>query len=680
MVVPYYTTITDINYNHSIIRSATIDLAPESTNTHSPDKASSTLTHNQLEGSVSNVSLILNLAHKTVKIIEETSVFISKMISQTDTQTLGPTNTATTNHATSNLIRNGKSSKGFGVKKKRKFDETIIDGFAITAFKTWEDLQDELNERTSLNNSIINSNNNNNTPINSNPNITDATNNIDDTFDTNCTAHKKASSRKSKHKKNSSNSSSTSANSESSLSNNSTTIDNLHLKEGGGKNVKDKSKKSAGHSQSVSSKDKRNKSSSEKTSLKRALEAKELAEKRLSILQEKLKQEQSKNRSHDINHKPTPPIIQENYSSPQFPSSNVHIRNETHSRSNGMLGHETLPDHHQIPKQTPYSPYHINSHLQRPPESIIHQTIHNHIQTPPSPPRIHNSHSQSQHQHMKHQSLSHQASSPIVHQVNQHQSQKPSSPPPQPHPHQPHTQYPRPSQPAPHPNPIQQPNPHPPPQSMPHSHPHPHLLHQTQPSPLNPYSHTPATSMMSSMGLGSLPSPYSCPPSIYITDTISRQTSIIPPIVPSLEQSASLGPASRYGHSGVMHSVTPYTPPVPPHHSMYYPTLPTERSFIEFARSYTGPGHIGYPNMMSSFPTPSSHTTANPYNFDRWPRIPLEHQRAVSRYNSLYQSTTTIPDRSYPSYPRPPMFPAGLFVSRPQDRLVQTRAMMQSTN
>lgn len=600
-----------------------------------------------------------------------------------------PISNCSTNTTTSTTsLHNGKNSKGFcNISKKRKrYEEFIIDGFAINAFKTWEDLQDEVNERTLSKN---NNNNNNSNSSNNNNNDNSADNSI---RETNSTADRKVNS-KSKQKSSSTSATTTNSDNPNIIINASNAHNPSQLKDGGARK-KDKAKKKADAvdlqlSNSCTKDKQRNKTSSEKTTtLKRALEAKELE---LELLQEKLKQEQCKNRgnsnkNHDTN---STTNSSDHYSRPMQTPQTANPIDELHSRSSsGMLGHDLLIEPNPMPpRAAPYSPYHVNSHLHKLSPYSTNQHPMQLLNTPPSPPRSNQSQSQphhNHHHHIKHSShliQQHPQSPPIApplssqqsaqHQHQQAQSnpqhQQPSPAPPQstllppqlPHSiHQSHSQYlqrhPQLSAPQP-PLPAQ---------------PNPHLLPPHHQPPMHPYSSQPPSSMMSSMGLGPLPSPYGCPPSIYITDTISRQTSIIPPpIAPALEQASPHAQASRFGHSSVLQSITPYN--LTPHHPMYYPTLPTERSFIEFARSYTGPGHLGYPNLMSPYPSPSSTSsssiTANPYSFDRWPRVAaLDHQRAVSRYNSLYQSTSALPDRSYPaSYAsnRPPSFPAGLFVS-----------------
>lgn len=574
---------------------------------------------------------------------------------QTDATTLNQTITATTTNITNHHPSRSnsvdlKSSKSFNSKKRKKIDETILeDEWSIIAFSTLDDLKDyeaytlhEVNSRDDTantdiyNNDHIN-NNNNNISNNLNNNINSSSINKNETH---CTANDKKFNSKSKQKLSSTSTSDTTSNS--STANNDSNKNSECIKR--------KIKKSAGHSQAKF--DSKDKTSLEKTILKKAKE--------LSILQEKLKKEQSKTRNTNSNNtvkiSETNTITQEHFSSPQTPN---HVtKEEHHSRSNGLIGHDISKDSNTITKTTPYSPFHINSHLHRPNSAIPNQMqLHNPPPAPSSPPRQnqqqshlqipkHSLQRQPQHStpplapqpntHMHHQ-VPEQTTlqPPLLHQLHSPYQRTPLHATPQPMPHLPH---------------LQHPNPHQPPQ-------------------MNPYSTPPSNSIMSSMGLGTLPTPYSCPPpSIYITDTISRQTSIIPPptIAPALEPIPSSQSNGRFGQhsSSVLHSITPYSSAVPPHHSMYYPTLPTERSFIEFARSYTGPSHLAYPNLMNSFPTSAPSITANPYSFDRWPRVSLDHQRAVSRYNSLYQGA---PDRTaFSNYAtRPPSFPAGLFVSNP---------------
>lgn len=672
--------------------------------------------------------------------------------------------------------------------KKRKFEETIIDGFAIIAFKSWEDLQEEVNERKSLAASMQTSLSQQDDDSNSKCST------ANDNISSNSNRHKKSSKSSKHHRKSTHNNhygpSMASDRGQSPCD---------HAASKKKKKIKDKkemlspskvskSKNESDGSGGVSSSrddKKRNKTSSSTSSsptstasvqvnLKKALEA---TEKKLSIVQEEnylLKQEQIKNRQNietgsvanrsnnehnndndnsSIIKKSTVPdhyATISNHQHNQFMSASNVNKDGTdyHPRTNGILGqdllrHPSTDPNSAMPNQAPYSTFHINSHLHSPhrsqtqpnnPTSVIHQPLSTHQQ-----PRA--------------------TSSPKVHQVFNHQNQSSSKYPAQSAPHmqhnylhQQHTQSTTTSQPGnlqPHNQQRTSPPPHPA-YNMPNYRPqapssqlplHPQPLsshHSQQPAPIPPsplhhhlhpgYSPSTANSLMtSSMRLGALPPPYgNCPPpSLYINETISRQTSITPmtslgptaleqlAVAASAPQHHSL-PASRYNHSSIAHlqhqhhssiapynnpataaaaaaaaaAVQPYYHPALYHHHNHHPTLATERSFIEFARSYSGPGHLGYPSLMNTLPpaplpasisnmstTTSSISTANPYSLDRWPpqMATLDHhQRATaaaavaSRYNSLYQSTTTLPDRSaYANYAatRPPPYPAGLFVS-----------------
>lgn len=53
-------------------------------------------------------------------------------------------------HSNTNAVGNSRPISLKRVKKeKKRYQELVIDGFTITAFRTWEDLQDEINERIS---------------------------------------------------------------------------------------------------------------------------------------------------------------------------------------------------------------------------------------------------------------------------------------------------------------------------------------------------------------------------------------------------------------------------------------------------------------------------------------------------------------------------------------------------
>lgn len=598
------------------------------------------------------------------------------MISQAETQ-LSPATNTTTNHpsrSNSANLHHTKSSKSFNVKKRKKIDEIILeDEFAIKAFWSLEEIEEyTLQEESSKNNTanidtFDNDNNNSSNNLNIN---TNNSGNSHSNYETNCTADKKANS-KSKSKT-SSTSTSASLNSDTTPNLSTTPIVNTNNSNTDSQCLKKKIKKSAGHSQEkIDLKDKRNKPSSEKTTLKRALEAKELAEKQLSIVQEKLKKEQSKNRNRNNKSPGTNAITQEYYSIPQpqpqsQPQVHPHIsKEELHFSSNVLLGRDLLKEPTYIPKAAQYPPSNINPHLHRP-NSAIQNSMHLHDPSQPFIPR------QSQPQTIpKH--LSHTIQ-------NQAQSQHPTPPPPLPPqpptqihqhhiheqttlqpplPHQVHPKHPRAplhtaSQPITHP-PLQHPNPHQPPQ-------------------IHPYQNPPQSSIMPQMGLESFPAPYRCPPSICITNTISRQTRIIPPapIVTALEPPPvpPFQSNSRFGQhsSSALHPTNPYYH-VPSNPAMFYPSLCAERSFLEFRGSCAGLGNSMYPNLMNQF-QPFAPSTTAAYSLD-WLRTSFDpsldpYQRAARRYDSFYQPTAAIPDRAaFPGYANsnPPPFSTGTFVS-----------------
>lgn len=609
------------------------------------------------------------------------------MISQAETQISPATNTTTNHPSRSNSanLHHTKSSKTFNVKKRKKIDEVILeDEFAIKAFWTLEEIEEfTLNEESSKNNTAnidiydndnTTGSNNNNTNNNlDNINNRGNSNSNNNNYEANCTADKKAHS-KSKPKTSSTSTSasinsgttSNSSNAPIATANNSTT-DSLCLKK--------KTKKSTGHLQEkLDSKDKRNKSSSEKTSLKRALEAKELAEKELSILQEKLKKEQSKNRNRNIESPPTNTITTQEYYSIQQQQPQT-IKEEIHFSSNVLLGRDLLKDPTYIPKAAQYSQSSINSHLHRP-NSAMQNSMHLH-----DPSQSFTQRQNQQQSIPKH--LSHVLQS--QHQ-SQHSTPPPSllvQPPTQIHQHQIHEQTTlQPILPhqilAKHPratlHSAPQPMIHPPLQ-------HPNSLQPTAPThqplgppppQIHPYQNPPPTSIVPHMGLESLPSPYRCPPpSICITNTVSRQTRIIPPTPIALEP-PPIPPSfqsSRFGQhsSSVLHPANPYYPAAPS--SVYYPSLCAERSFLEFRGNCASLGHSLYPNLMNQF-HPFTPSTSSAYSLD-WLRTSFDpsidpYQRAVRRYDSFYQPTAALPDRAaFPGYANSgaPPFPTGTFVS-----------------
>lgn len=542
-------------------------------------------------------------------------------------------------------------------KKRRKlFDETIVDGFAIIAFKSWDDLQNELNER--LEDSVNSDSNNNN--INSTTlDVGKGSKNV---------GNNTASDRTNKHSKhhngiNSEHNHSSSASDSKSLT---------QLKESDGKKEKSKSssrnvpgalKEKRGKPSSkptdlaskaaatTSSEQSISSATARSTTLEQAIEAKELAEKRLSILERKLEQEQTRNR-HPVSTDQYPRETVDNNNQPR-----TKVELSPDDRINGFANRD-------IP-QPPQSPYLFSQRQTKHPMRLPYP-----MQSPPSPPQskpLNQVHDPNQPPYHLHSQAGIGQSNPMAYPYSQtlqqpnayplHSQPQPASPFHQTYPHMPRY----PSQGIPSSTPLLAQS-----QSNTQSqHPPSHLTHPYQ-LPIYPNGpHVPSPGhLMSPMGLGSLPTPYATP-SICITDTISRQTSIIPPMFDPVSSRYGSGPSSLHPTSNYPQSAL-----APPHHSMYYPTLPTERSFLEFARSYSGPSQFGYPSIMSSQNT-SANMNMGSASLDRWPRAALDHQRAISRYNNLYQSTTVLPSRaplSNYSSVRPP-FPAGLFVSIDEKKL-----------
>lgn len=527
-------------------------------------------------------------------------------------------------------------------RKKRKFEETIIDGFAITAFKTWEDLQDELNEKISLNINNANLNNNN---IGHTP---------EKKADKNDNSSSKGSS-KQKHPSSTSTSNSLNSNPNNSLLRTDLSNANANKKK---EKYKSNKKVSSGNLKELNAVKQQhgNTQSSDETTLREALEAKELAEKRLYILQEKLKEQDSSMQYNDNhcnrNNNTSDRFDQYSSTTPsqQISQDEIHLREQT-----GLLGRDLLQDPNATLQSgtLSYSPDHVNSHFHKSFSGIINQQ---NLQQPQSESR------DSLAQPPRHL-FPPQPTLPITGQPQNPQAprslnpQQTYRPPPTPQMHAPYLN-----------------------QSYPFSSAHLHPLNQhvsnvhqqayqsaTQSHVPPPHACQPqqqSSSTISSMSMSAITPNYSYPPYIITDTTISRQTSIIPPLPTALDQAAV-----RYGHHPniLTHSMN-FNPIQTPHPSLYYPHSPTERSFMEFARSYTGSSHLSsYPSLMNSLPTHSSNITTNPYGLDRWPRMAIDHQRAVSRYNSLFPGASTLPDRTnfspYSTGARPPTFPVGLFVS-----------------
>lgn len=189
----------------------------------------------------------------------------------------------------------------------------------------------------------------------------------------------------------------------------------------------------------------------------------------------------------------------------------------------------------------------------------------------------------------------------------------------------------------------------------------------------------------SSVGSGAYPPHYGPPPPYVMTDTtISRQTSIIPTYPPVFNYhqtpaAISTATTNRFSHQHSPSTLSPYNQAAaaaamaaaagaqqPTHSNQIYNThhsLATNRGFMEFARSYqSGPNHMAatsYSSIMKSLPpatappqaphasvsasgsTPFSSTTspitslqplsANPYShINGWPGTALDHQWAVA--------------------------------------------------
>lgn len=597
--------------------------------------------------------------------------------------------------------------------KKRRFDETIIDGFAICAFKTWEDLQDELNERISAQ-------------------IANSTNETISTAPTEKSASKRSVKSKDLPSKAHKHPSSTS------------TAKDFGSSSGGVGRKRDKSKKSSSGQSSVASKDcskhKHEQSNITVSEKLKTLKAEDKPERHMPILQQKLTQENNRpsdqNNQHDINsthtHNGTSTLASTARPSNHHLSSRDAPPNNNQSRDqgpkNGILGQDLLKDP-ATQTNGSYSTYNLNPHLSKPqtgsydyrsPMQHLHyisqqSDLRNPYSHKPDPP-IRQPTSQPPYfgtgggvggHNLSHASpTSHVYTKQSQTQQQEHPRRRSSvSPPRQPIPNQNYAQYN-----PPHPmyqtsqqqNPPNGTNPYYPNTNFQH---HSSPYHPATMSPQHPPAprfppfsgyppHGPQTSsMVTSMSMSTMPSSYGNQPYIITDTTISRQTSIIPPLPPSLDHAATEG---RYGHhsTSMFNQFGSYNPAAAAaaasvaaqtHQSSMYYSHPVERSFMEFARNYTGPrqpthNHLGssYPSLMNSSSTtsltapppapplpPGSSVTAsnNPYAFDRWtPRMAFDHhQRTLSRFSGLQYGQPTVPPgyRAYGS--RPPTFPAVLF-------------------
>lgn len=624
-------------------------------------------------------------------------------------------------------------------KKKKKIDETIIDGFAISAFKSWEELQDDMNERIASN------------------------------LMKKRAAEKEAANDSSNEvaKKKSKIKSSSKTNSQSSTSGNSSSL----LQQPKSDKVKkikmdaSKSKKKTSNGQSSKTADTRPSSKKHKAEERikenanegTSLGAQESAANEMSHSKRNFQDDiqrasddksnndiptrsVDKNRNDGPNTSQSPQVhhIHNHDQAVETPQSRKPLRQPEAPQR--ILTQDLLRDPHVSanPQTAQYSPYCNNPHLNH--LYNVTSSIQHSMQTPPFNHHHHQPGSKSLSdqtkvppQHSQSQQNNSKQNPPTLPPTQQSQSPHPSqqqayqrgpAPPmhqnqglpsaagmnqshpiyhhpmnmPGPNPylyHQPHANMSQHQSPIPpHINPTTQFSPHnsyaqpPTPQNhqqypgyLPHGahHPPPMPTFGMYPSHM-PHQQPQTSSMMTSMSMSQLPNPYGSP---YIVNetTISRQTSIIPPPMPAaLEQAAASAAASRFGHHSMLPPMNAYNPAAivaPPqgnHNnpaSLYQGVAPsaaissTERSFMDLARSYnaaaaaaSAPNGLmaNYPSLMSSqaaYPPPTS--TANPYSMDRWPtKMQFDHQRAVSRYNSLYQNSGGYQTR-------PPSFPASLF-------------------
>ena len=486
--------------------------------------------------------------------------------------------------------KNSKSANQT-VKKKRKCEEVIVDGFAICAFKSWEDLQDELNEEIAANKANASSNTTTTT-------TTGTATKYDAVFPT---AQKSASNQKNGSSKSSSKHKHSSSTSTTSQTHPEETIAQSDNSSAGSANKKEDTAKS-------------NKSSSYS----------------MQHSQQNLRSPLHVNLQTETK-----------FSSQFQPQQHSTIRHQSF-QSPWNIGSTTpqVPAPQQPMNSSQCRPCSVSPPPQPPPPPPVNQVNQMPYQ-PPNPainPHLFPNHAiqnMHQQQHNMHQQ-----------QQNMHQQQQN----------------------------IQQSS---------NLNPHPALQHPPQLPPFSAYPpQMQSSSTMTSMSMSALGSPYSCPPPFIITDTtISRQTSIIPPLPSALDQAAA---ASRYNHhANMLQSMNSYNQAAVaaaaaaaaaatsshPHPQMYYPPLTNERSFMDFTRSYTGQSnHLsGYP--MNPISTPAPSIADSPYGFDRWPRMALDHRRAVNRYSSLFPSTQP----NFTSYSntsaRPSSFPTGLF----QTPFYQTR-------
>lgn len=600
-------------------------------------------------------------------------------------------------------------------KKEAKYEETIIDGFAICAFESWEDLQDELNERIALDRA-------------NKDNVACEMSSSDKTI-------KKK--KKSKHKDVTSIRSRDESGSFSQTRVSKTKavkkdkkipVEKIHKK-------KKKSPDEPAAGSTAKTTDKKPKVSNSKLSRNSMSANKKSSSLPRGDSQSANKsQQQQETQSNQINPSGSA-INHQNSPNTSQPSKAHHLHEDIRQKSDPphrILDQES-PRKSSQPRAAPsYSPYGINPHPQSsmydaasndtklPMHNTPHTNTHNRldrsdIKQNSQPKQIDSKQSTSQHaispgtQSTQSQMPCHQSSpsmylpppppqrplSPNMnHGAPPHHSHPFQHRPPNPYFYPPmgpnlqtpgapyHPSHYPPQQPHSYPSPY-----HPPNQSpyYPHDTRNSHMTHSMSmyAPPHPPYQQHPqqSSSIVSSIRMSSLPAPYGSP--YIITDTtISRQTSVVPPPMPTaLEQAAASSVASRFGHHpSTIHSMNHYNAAAAAAAvaaqsrtaSLYpNPQIPPEKSFLELARSYGGAtgthsATSSYPNL-ATYPPSSASYPSDPYGFDRWPRTALDHPQAG--YNSLYQaSNPLLAERSgsaLGNVTRVPPYPAGMYPPPP---------------
>lgn len=188
-----------------------------------------------------------------------------------------------------------------------------------------------------------------------------------------------------------------------------------------------------------------------------------------------------------------------------------------------------------------------------------------------------------------------------------------------------------------------------------------------------------SSSVVSSTRMSSLPSPFG-PPYVVTDTTISKQTSI----VPATFQQAASSMTDRFGHHpNATHAMSPFSAPTtaqshPQPSSLYAsPQIPPEKSFFQLTPNHGGAtgtksanpsNFLGLPGSTYQ-PIPAANYASSMYGPNRWPAATIDHQHAAARFSSFYPSSTAaLLDRAsaFGGYgARPPPFPAGMFPPAP---------------